>query len=109
VKRGHRPSVVRCAGPCAQNVSARNARELVLSWARTNSGKGTMTSPQAPMPTKVYVCEVCWRGRIEHKDDFPRELTILVEERAAAIGKHILHFLIPTTHEMFPTERSSAR
>jgi hypothetical protein len=81
---------VRCSGPCGRDVDARHAREGVLVWPQAK-GKGGTQSAQGHLRTRVYVCNDCWRYRVEQ---IVPELRILAE-RMATIAQEILHFLVP--------------
>lgn len=57
-----RPTLISCAC-CGQQAPAREAREAIISWPRSECGKGTMTDPQSLVRTGVHICGECGRRR----------------------------------------------
>lgn len=92
MSRDPRPTYVPCSGPCRRDrVDARTAREAVMVFPLTNSGKGGTHGAAGHLHTRVYVCLECWRQKLP-KD--PREVHILLE-RLATLARELLHFQIP--------------
>jgi hypothetical protein len=54
---------VHCQG-CGQTVPAKTARERIVSWCLSMSGKGTCTSPQQIERTGEYLCPSCFNTRV---------------------------------------------
>jgi hypothetical protein len=94
-----RPSFVRCSGPCGLDVAAHDAREAVLTWAKTASGEGGTTGAAAHLHTNVSVCHACFKKRINPRGPQPPERKLHAGD-CASIAKRELGVLIPERQEI---------